>query len=160
MYTCWTLALVCTTFHSNAHTHIPKRIYIYMLSWKQCALPVITTMALWQLIHLGTWCMNSSIYCNVLVHRFYTLSAFGMFTVPHESYFFEFATCRTNIYLFTFQKGQILKSKKRKNVGVTNEKFKKITLVQHCKHGKSAQRVKFAGYCITVRAEKTVSMKY
>ena len=23
--------------------------------WKQCALPVITTMALWQLIHLHTW---------------------------------------------------------------------------------------------------------
>ena len=160
MYTCWTLALVCTTFHSNAHTHIPKRIYIYMLSWKQCALPVITTMALWQLMHLGTWCMNSSIYCNVLVRRFYTLSAFGMFTVAHESYFFEFPTCRINIYLFTFQKGQILKSKKRKNIGVTNEKFKKITLVQHCKHGKSAQRVKFAGCCITVRAEKTVSMKY
>ena len=131
-----------------------------MLSWKQCALPVITTMALWQLMDLGTWCMNSSIYCNVLVRRFYTLSAFGMFTVPHENYFFEFPTCRTNIYLFTFQKGQILKSKKRKNIGVTNEKFKKITLVQHCKHGKSAQRVKFAGYCITVRAEKTVSMKY
>ena len=29
-------------------------IYIYMLSWKQCALPVITTMALWKLMHLGT----------------------------------------------------------------------------------------------------------
>ena len=28
-----------------------------MLSWKQCALPVITTMALWQLMYLGTWCM-------------------------------------------------------------------------------------------------------
>ena len=31
-------------------------ISLYMLSWKQCALPVITTMALWQLMHLGTWC--------------------------------------------------------------------------------------------------------
>ena len=28
----------------------------YLQSWKQCALPVITTMALWQLMHLGTWC--------------------------------------------------------------------------------------------------------
>ena len=27
-----------------------------MLSWKQCALPVITTLALWQLMYLGTWC--------------------------------------------------------------------------------------------------------
>ena len=26
---------------------------IYMQSWKQCALPVITTVALWQL--MGTW---------------------------------------------------------------------------------------------------------
>ena len=26
-----------------------------MQSWKQCALPVITTMAFWQLMHLGTW---------------------------------------------------------------------------------------------------------
>ena len=26
-------------------------ISLYMLSWKQCALPVITTMALWQLMH-------------------------------------------------------------------------------------------------------------
>ena len=29
---------------------------MYVQSWKQCALPVITTMALWQLMHLGTWC--------------------------------------------------------------------------------------------------------
>ena len=32
-------------------------LYIYMLSWKQCALPVVTTMTLWKLMHLGTWCM-------------------------------------------------------------------------------------------------------
>ena len=36
--------------------YIHLYIYIYMLSWKQCALPVITTMALWKLMHLGTWC--------------------------------------------------------------------------------------------------------
>ena len=29
---------------------------IYMQSWKQCTLPVITTVTLWQLMHLGTWC--------------------------------------------------------------------------------------------------------
>ena len=29
--------------------------YTYMQLWKQCALPVITTMAFWQLMHLGTW---------------------------------------------------------------------------------------------------------
>ena len=31
-------------------------IFMYMQTWKQCALPVITTMAMWQLIHLVTWC--------------------------------------------------------------------------------------------------------
>ena len=31
-----------------------------MLSRKQCALPVITTMALWQLMHLGTSCARTS----------------------------------------------------------------------------------------------------
>ena len=28
---------------------------VYIQSWKQYALPVIITMALWQLMHLGTW---------------------------------------------------------------------------------------------------------
>ena len=39
------------------YIYIYIHIYIckYMLSWKQCALPAITTMALWQLMHLGTW---------------------------------------------------------------------------------------------------------
>ena len=27
-----------------------------MESWRQCDLPVITTLALWQLMHLHTWC--------------------------------------------------------------------------------------------------------
>ena len=33
-------------------------IYIHIQSWimKQCALPVVTKMALWQLMHLGTRC--------------------------------------------------------------------------------------------------------
>ena len=31
-------------------------IYIYMQSWKQCDLLVITTVALWQLMHLGNSC--------------------------------------------------------------------------------------------------------
>ena len=30
-----------------------------MQSWKQCALPVITTMALRLLMHLGTWCKTT-----------------------------------------------------------------------------------------------------
>ena len=38
--------------------YIYIHIYIYMQSLKQCALLVITTMTLWQLMHLGTWCMS------------------------------------------------------------------------------------------------------
>ena len=42
-----------------------------MHSWKQCALPVITTMALWQLMHLGTWCtaVHNVHVSYVLVHE-------------------------------------------------------------------------------------------
>ena len=36
--------------------------YIHTKSWKQCALPVITTMALWQLMHLGTWPHDERLY--------------------------------------------------------------------------------------------------
>ena len=38
------------------HIYLYMHIYIYMQSGKGCALPVITTMALWQLMHLATWC--------------------------------------------------------------------------------------------------------
>ena len=31
---------------------------IYSLSWEPCTLLVISTMALWQLMHLGTWCTS------------------------------------------------------------------------------------------------------
>ena len=40
-------------------SHRSKMGVIYTQSWKQCALPFITTMAflaLWQLMHLCTWC--------------------------------------------------------------------------------------------------------
>ena len=37
------------------YIYIYSYVYIYMQSWKQCVLLVITTMALWQLMHLGTW---------------------------------------------------------------------------------------------------------
>ena len=45
-----------STTHRVLKSHRNKISVIYMQSWKQCSLPVITTMALWQLIHLGTWC--------------------------------------------------------------------------------------------------------
>ena len=34
-------------------SHRSKMYVTYMWSWKQCTLPVITTMALWHLMHLG-----------------------------------------------------------------------------------------------------------
>ena len=42
-------------------SHKSKVGVMYMQLWKQCALPVITTMALRQLMHLGTWC--TATYC-------------------------------------------------------------------------------------------------
>ena len=77
---CWTAVLLITAlvtvFHrflmwlSQIDIYIYIMLYIiycyiynFMLSWKQCALLVTTTMALWQLIHLGTWCM---IYIHIL----------------------------------------------------------------------------------------------
>ena len=43
-----------------------KMSIIYMLSWKQCALPVITTMDLWQLIHLSTWCLITHLHIGTI----------------------------------------------------------------------------------------------
>ena len=43
---------VCIYIYVYAYIYI--YIYIYMQSGKECALPVITTMALWQLMHLAT----------------------------------------------------------------------------------------------------------
>ena len=41
------------TTHRVLKSHRRNMSIIYMLSGKQCVLPVITTMALWQLMHLG-----------------------------------------------------------------------------------------------------------
>ena len=45
-----------STTHRVLKSHRSKMGIIYMQSRKQCTLPVITTMALLQLMHLGTWC--------------------------------------------------------------------------------------------------------
>ena len=60
----------------------PHTVYIYMQSWKQCALPVITTMALWYLMHLVTWCtvyvyywyMYTFIYIHTCIHTYMYIS--------------------------------------------------------------------------------------
>ena len=46
---------------------------VHMQSWKQCALPLITTMALWQLMHLGTW-YTVYIYIHKLYVYIYTIN--------------------------------------------------------------------------------------
>ena len=56
-----------STTHRVLKSHRGKMSVIYMQSWKQCALPVITTMALWQLMHLGTWCMYIYIYVYIYI---------------------------------------------------------------------------------------------
>ena len=38
----------------NTHTHV-HNTYIHVIMKQQCAFPLITTVALWQLMHLGTW---------------------------------------------------------------------------------------------------------
>ena len=51
-----------------------KMSLTYMKSWKQCALPVITTMALWQLMHLGMTkyyknakiCQTNFVFCLIV----------------------------------------------------------------------------------------------
>ena len=51
-----------STTHRVLKSHRSKMSVIYMQSWKQCSLPVITTMALWQVMYLGTWCTYSIWY--------------------------------------------------------------------------------------------------
>ena len=49
-----------STTHRALKSHRCKMGVIYIQSWKQCALPVMTTMALWQLMPLGTWCAQEN----------------------------------------------------------------------------------------------------
>ena len=67
-----------------------------MQSWEQCALPVITTMALWQLMHLGTLCnmkllvamiwmdlvylsYQLHMYIYIYIHTWYAISTWYIF---------------------------------------------------------------------------------
>ena len=98
-YTCWTLALVCTTFHSNAHTK--THIYIYIYIYIMCPPGYhhdgfVATYALGHMMynfkHL-LWCTSPQI---LHVERF-------CHVYNAAQLFFEFPTCRTNIYFFTIQ---------------------------------------------------------
>ena len=53
---------------------------IYMQSWKQCAFPLINTIALWQLMHLGTWCYTLLVTTNHRVFNYAScLSSWALF---------------------------------------------------------------------------------
>ena len=56
-----------STTHRVLKSHRNKMGVIYMQSWKQCTLPVITT-ALWQLMHLGIWCTITNCWCNLYIY--------------------------------------------------------------------------------------------
>ena len=88
-------------------SHRSKMSKMYMKLWKQCALLVITTMTLWQLMHLGTWChvpkcMSFHKAIVVITTREYCLHAY----IYHHAYLalarFEHSVCHglimTTIY--------------------------------------------------------------
>ena len=55
-----------------------------MSSWKQCAPAVITTMALWQLMYLGTWC--------IVTHCWYQWT-----NIPHMQIYKGHNSCMQNM---------------------------------------------------------------
>ena len=55
---------------------------IYVQSWKQCAHPVITTMALWQLMHLRTWCTWCTSCSIMVISIWHKLIRFSLFRNP------------------------------------------------------------------------------
>ena len=79
--------------HKWFMTHIVLTFYrsmmgiMYMYSRKQCVLPAIPIMALWQLMHLGTWCavihtyINKSINISLYIYT-YIFVTFKMKRLP------------------------------------------------------------------------------
>ena len=59
---------VCVCVCIDIYIYIYIYIYVIILSWKQCALPIITTMALWQIMHLGTQCTLIYIYIYIYIY--------------------------------------------------------------------------------------------
>ena len=58
-----------STTYRVLKSHRRKMGVVYMWSSKQCVLPVITTMTLWQLMHLGTWCNRSHVPNSMSCHK-------------------------------------------------------------------------------------------
>ena len=72
---------------------LPALLYshIYMQLWKQFALPVITTMALWQLMYLGTW-------CTVYIYYWYMYIYIYIYTYIYIIYIYKYIY----IYIYTY----------------------------------------------------------
>ena len=80
-------------------SHRSKMSVIYMQSWKQCALSVITTMALWQLIHLGTY-TSISIYLYIISIYLYMYIYLYLYLYIYIYIYIQF--------LFDFQRSKVL----------------------------------------------------
>ena len=70
--------LVISVHKWSTTQRVRKMGVIYMQSWKQCALPVIITMALWQLMHMMYAHVFNCMSCHKAIvvitgraHRFY-----------------------------------------------------------------------------------------
>ena len=69
MYSMYISSHKWSTTYRVLKSHRCKMGVVYMWSSKQCVLPVITTMALWQLMHLGTWCKQSHVPNSMSCHK-------------------------------------------------------------------------------------------
>ena len=70
-------------------------LYIYMQSWKQCTLSVITTMALWQLthLHLASVRFEHYIYIYIYIYTYiyilkYIYYTIYIYTILHYIYIY------------------------------------------------------------------------
>ena len=77
-------------------SHRNKMSVIYMQSWKQCALPVIR-MALWQLMHSGTWC-TVYIYIYISVYSVYICLFIILWGWQLPLYFFPPLSCQAPFF--------------------------------------------------------------
>ena len=79
-----------STTHRVLKSHKSKMSVIYMQSWKQCALPVITTMALWQLIlghmmYMYMMYIYIYVYDSQIVHNNPCFNLFILHNIPFDS---------------------------------------------------------------------------
>ena len=78
-------------------SHKSKMSIIYMLSWKQCALSVITTMTFWQLMHLGTWhtsCIYIYTYICIYIYVYIYIYIYWELKIFLGSGFLAFSVSR------------------------------------------------------------------